>query len=112
MPDWARPRVRLRCRELLPRDAVLPALKAGQRKASERGHIVTRIVCVSMIEAKECRRPHAGGCAPTGRRCLATAQAESARKVDGEASSIEPLQHALSTLPLYDAIIREENSYR
>jgi len=33
-----------------------PILKAGQMKALERGHVGTRIVYVSMIEAKERRR--------------------------------------------------------
>jgi len=30
-----------------------PLLKGGQEKASDRGHIVTRVVCVSMIHASK-----------------------------------------------------------
>jgi len=41
-----------------------PLLKAGQEKAAERGHIVTKIVCVSMREAKERRRAACRGCVP------------------------------------------------
>ena len=39
-----------------------PLLMAGQKKARGRGHIVTRIVCVSMNEARERRRTPCRGC--------------------------------------------------
>ena len=39
----ARPSVYLTRRELLPRDAVLPALMTGKRKAAEREHIVIEV---------------------------------------------------------------------
>ena len=51
-----RPRVHLQRRERLPRDAVRSLLRAGQAKAAERGHVVTRVVCISMREARERRR--------------------------------------------------------
>jgi hypothetical protein len=37
-----------------------PLLKAGQLKAAERGQVVTRIVCVSMTEARETDGTRAG----------------------------------------------------
>jgi len=43
-------------------------LKAGQKKAAERGHVVTKVVCVSMIEAHERRRAACCGCVPTPSR--------------------------------------------
>ena len=42
-------------------------LKAGQAKAEERGHVVTRAVCVSMREATERRRKACRGCVPVRR---------------------------------------------
>jgi len=41
-----------------------PLLKVGQAKAAERGHAVTRIVCVSMREARDRRRNACQGCVP------------------------------------------------
>jgi hypothetical protein len=57
--------------EVLDTRISCPLLKAGQVKASERGHIVTRIVCVSMTEAKERRRKArlAGACGLFGDDC-------------------------------------------
>jgi hypothetical protein len=59
VPFWLSPRtpVSLLARPATPHCSLL---KAGQRKAVERGQVVTRIVCVSMTEATERRRKACG----------------------------------------------------
>ena len=42
-----------------------PLLKWGQGQAAERGHVMTKIVCVSMDEARERGRSACRGCIPT-----------------------------------------------
>ena len=64
MPGWpVRVFISL-ARQRLPRDAVLLAcFGAGQAKAADRGHVVTKIVCFSMV-ARERRRRACRGCCP------------------------------------------------